>query len=185
MDQSIPKAVRSAFTRARKRACKKTQPFDLTEDDLLGLWQRSAGRCEITGIQFDLEGVYKTPKAHHYNPWTPSIDRLDNGAGYAIGNCRLVVAAANFGMNTWGEHVLFTMAHAIVGRAGFDTPFDQGPPPVHMPRGVTREGSGAKPYRVRIRPGHKLIHIGCYATLSEATEALRLARIRHTSVTNV
>lgn len=43
-------------------------------------------------------------------PYAPSIDRKDSTKGYTRENCRIVCAAANFAMNTWGDEVLSVMA---------------------------------------------------------------------------
>jgi hypothetical protein len=43
-----------AFWHARKNARVRKIDFALTRDDLRVMWERGAGRCELTGLKFDL-----------------------------------------------------------------------------------------------------------------------------------
>ena len=50
-----------------------------------------AGRCEVTGIEFDLS----RPESGSQNPLAPSIDRIDSSLGYTEGNVQVVLFAFN------------------------------------------------------------------------------------------
>jgi hypothetical protein len=73
-------------------------------------------RCSVTGVPYSLEAV--GPRAQR--PYAPSIDRKDNAVGYLADNCRLVCAAANIAMNTWGEEVLLRLMNHHRGRRVLD-----------------------------------------------------------------
>lgn len=51
-----------------------------------------AGRCEVTGVEFDLKpaGV-----GRHQNPRAPSVDRVDPFGDYGENNVRVVIFAFN------------------------------------------------------------------------------------------
>ncbi len=42
--------------------------------------------------------------------FAPSIDRIDPEKPYTLDNCRLVMVAVNFAMNTWGEDTFLRLA---------------------------------------------------------------------------
>lgn len=52
-----------------------------------------AGACEVTGIQFDLDG--RRGGIHAANPWVPSIDRIDSSQPYLKENVQIVVYMYN------------------------------------------------------------------------------------------
>lgn len=70
------------------------------------------GKCELTGIPFDLSPV----RDYHINPLSPSIDRIDNNVGYTESNCRMLVTAMNVAMNRHGESMFRTLAEAYLAR---------------------------------------------------------------------
>lgn len=45
------------------------------------------GKCEVTGIRFELDNRFSTCK----NPLSPSIDRMDSNVGYSKSNTRIVL----------------------------------------------------------------------------------------------
>ncbi len=73
------------------------------------------GFCEKTGIEFDFG---PPPKDCRVNPWAPSIDRIDNLRGYAIGNVQMVCNAFNIAKNDFPEHVVYALAQALVNQKG-------------------------------------------------------------------
>lgn len=87
--------------------------FSLSTHDLLRLANRANGHCEVTGIKFD---VIETSRKWDRQPWTASIDRIDCSKGYTFGNCRLVCAAVNVALNSWGVTVLERIAEAMTER---------------------------------------------------------------------
>jgi hypothetical protein len=51
------------------------------------------GRCEATGIPFDL--VERRNGIHAANPWVPSVDRIDSSKPYSKDNVQIVVYMYN------------------------------------------------------------------------------------------
>ena len=50
------------------------------------------GVCELTKLPFDLSSTDKT----QYNPYSPSIDRIDSSKPYAIDNIQFLSATMNY-----------------------------------------------------------------------------------------
>ncbi len=91
---------------ARNRAKKRGLPFDLSAEDIQA--RVEAGRCELTGIPFDLTV-----------PWawnSPSLDQMVPGKGYTQENVRVVLFALNVMANTWGPEKIMVIAAAISQR---------------------------------------------------------------------
>jgi hypothetical protein len=86
---------------ARKNAARKGLACTMTDDELWTLLESSGGRCAVTGVPFSLErhGAGRAPLA-------PSLDRIDDGKGYQVGNVRLVCQIANLAMNVWCAETL-------------------------------------------------------------------------------
>ena len=97
----------------RRRAAERGMEFDLTRewiaDRLVG------GVCCVTGIAFDLG----RDESQRFNPWGPSIDRIDSAKGYTKDNCRAVVWIYNMAKSEWSDDVVVVFAKALAGRAGF------------------------------------------------------------------
>lgn len=111
---SAPAWARVAFTTARKNARKRCIPFSLTKTDVEILVQRCAGRCEISGLPFDLAAHATASR----RPFAPSIDRINSSKGYARDNVRIVCVIANLALNEWGDETLLVLANAIVAKSG-------------------------------------------------------------------
>lgn len=86
----------------------------LTEVDLVMIWERSEGRCAVSGLEFSSVGV-GMGRARH--PFMPSFDQIEPGKGYSADNVRLVCVAANFAMNAWGLDTLIQVARGVIKKA--------------------------------------------------------------------
>lgn len=57
------------------------------------------GKCEVTGIPFILkskeDAMSVVSKGQYRNPFSPSIDRIDNSKGYSTDNCQMVCVIYN------------------------------------------------------------------------------------------
>lgn len=80
--------AKTLLNSARNRAHKYPE-FDLDENFILD--KIITGRCEVTGLPFDMSSPSKTSK----NPYSPSIDRIDNTKGYTKENTRIVLWQVN------------------------------------------------------------------------------------------
>ena len=89
---------------ARQRARDKSLPCTLNPHDVQN--RVDAGRCELTGIPFNLKDG-KT--------WdSPSLDRIDSKKGYTPENTRVVLYCVNVMANIWGANKIVEIANAIM-----------------------------------------------------------------------
>ena len=70
------------------------------------------GRCEKTGVPFDL-----TPPARVglRSPWGPSPDRIDTSRGYSKGNVQWVCLMYNVAKSNWSDREVEEMAKKLLG----------------------------------------------------------------------
>lgn len=94
----------------RRNAKARGISFSLTEKDVYRMIVAANGKCQVTGVPFELEGK----RGQTRRPYFPSIDRIDSKRGYTKANTRIVIAAANLAMNEWGESVLHKMAQSML-----------------------------------------------------------------------
>ena len=103
--RKIEKRAQCLVSYARKRARSKGLSFDLDlhTDELQG--RIDAGRCELTGLPFSLDGG---------RTWdSPSIDRIDPSGGYVLSNVKLICFGLNQAFGDWGEDTLLRMVDAM------------------------------------------------------------------------
>lgn len=77
---------------------------------LIDLYHKQQGVCAVSGIVMtngsQINGSLPSP-------FQLSIDRIDNGRGYEIGNVRLCCLWCNRAMASWGLPTLHYFVHAI------------------------------------------------------------------------
>lgn len=74
----------SRLSDAKRRAAARDQEATITVDELVALWEQQRGQCALTGWAMSMaNGGLKDPTCL-------SLDRIDNGRGYVVGNLRLV-----------------------------------------------------------------------------------------------
>lgn len=98
------------YERARDRARSKEIPFNLTRGQLRDIALLSAGRCEVTGLQF----TWDKSNYCQFSPFAPTLDRIVPRIGYSASNCRIVCHAANLAMADWGEEVFERIARGFL-----------------------------------------------------------------------
>jgi hypothetical protein len=106
---NMPRWARILLGRARRR----TPDRPLTDADLVMIWERSEGRCAVSGLEFSSTAV-GAGRARH--PFMPSLDQIEPSKGYTANNVRLVCVAANFAMNAWGLDTLISVAKGVIKR---------------------------------------------------------------------
>lgn len=113
-DTSTPwKAVAKAVHyRHRVSAAARGIPFDVTAAEVFEAMRASGFRCAVSGIAYSRRVAPSGPA----DPWSPSIDRIENRHGYLRTNVRVVCLAANLAMNRWGYDVLLRLSRAVVER---------------------------------------------------------------------
>lgn len=103
---------RVLYKRAQRNAAVREIPFLLAPHEFDQIVKRAKGRCELTGIRFELgaiEGAYR-------RPFAPSLDRIMSGGAYEFGNVRLVCCAVNAALSDWGLAVFERMTTAYYWR---------------------------------------------------------------------
>ena len=83
---------------------------ELSVEDVSDLLAAANGRCQLTGIPFDL---FKDP-TRRVRLWAPSLDRIDCSQGYVRGNVRVVTNAVNIALSDFGEGVLLRIAKGLI-----------------------------------------------------------------------
>lgn len=100
---------------AKTRAKKKNLTYELDQEWLLDLFQKQELKCSLTKLPFSFE-ANATDRKKHFNPYAPSIDRIDCTKGYTKDNCRLILSAMNLALNDFGEEVFTRVAEAYLAR---------------------------------------------------------------------
>lgn len=93
-----------AIARIRKRALSRGWDFDLDIEWVMQ--KRAAGRCEITGVEFDF--------SNHTGPWYPTVDRKNSDLGYTKNNCHMVVWMYNRGKNINTHEEMMILAKRLI-----------------------------------------------------------------------
>jgi hypothetical protein len=117
--------LRSMLNSAKARNFRKGASATLPMTRLLALAIASNGRCAVSGMPFSWNGDRPLK-----GPFAVTLDRVDSSKPYRPGNVRLVCAAVNFGMHTWGESLFRRIARGMVAAEltaadGATLPFDK------------------------------------------------------------
>jgi hypothetical protein len=86
---------------ARSRDRAKGRIPEITQEWAVAQLRRQQYRCRLTNIEFLCKDALSKN-----NPYSPSIDRIDNSKGYTLENVRIVLFAVNAMLLDWGEDVL-------------------------------------------------------------------------------
>jgi len=110
------KSIRGRFKEllcsAKGRANNKNIEFNLTYEWILDLYDKQGCVCSLTGIAFDFDNKPKVKRS--YNPYSPSLDRIDTSKGYTQDNVRLVLTAINIALNDFGEETYRIIADSYL-----------------------------------------------------------------------
>lgn len=70
------------------------------------------GVCELSGINFDLS----SPNGTAFNPYSPSIDKIDSKKGYTFDNCRVIITALNIALSEYGLGTYLEIAEKVISK---------------------------------------------------------------------
>jgi hypothetical protein len=92
----------------RASSTRRNIEYKLTIEDILPAVE--TGVCQLTGIPFDF-----SPHLHKkFNPYAPSIDRIDNERGYAPGNVRVVLWLVNAALGECSDEEALPILKSLV-----------------------------------------------------------------------
>lgn len=98
------------YRAARIRA--KNKDLHCTITKLWVLQALDTGVCQLSGIPFDL----KPTKKYNFNPYSPSIDRIDSSKGYTFENSRVILTALNVALSEYGLDTYVTIAKKVISK---------------------------------------------------------------------
>lgn len=112
---TLHKQLNRELQRVKGGATDRGLEFALSVEDLYEMHERSGGRCEVSGVEFDTT-AHTTTNGSVRRPFAPSVDRINSGQGYTKANTRLVCWAINIALHDWGEDVLWTLVRSMSNR---------------------------------------------------------------------
>jgi hypothetical protein len=99
------------YDAAKGKAVSRGLSFDLEFNTVLIGVQR--GRCEVSGIPFDMR---KKPYGAMDFPFRASLDRIDNTLGYTCSNVKVVAKIYNTAKWVWNDEDVIQLARALARR---------------------------------------------------------------------
>lgn len=111
-DEQLVKAVKRALSGAQWRSRTRGETCELSVEDVVRLIHQQGGCCAISGMPFS-----DTPSTDgRRRPFSPSIDRIDNSAGYTIENIQVVTSIVNNAKADYGDEEFVSMCRAVALR---------------------------------------------------------------------
>jgi hypothetical protein len=86
--------------------------FGLDKDDLLGLFIKQEGRCNLTGHPMSWQSRGKQGKGNRA-PAAPSVDRIDSDKDYTLDNVQMVLQVVNTMKNSLPQSVFIEACHSV------------------------------------------------------------------------
>ncbi len=123
-EELVEGVLKERLRTARDRAKRRGSYCNLSMGDMWKLWERSGGKCELSGLPFDWRGLdLQERKSLPVKTDTKrvarrlSLDRINADDGYTFDNCRFVTNIVNYSLNTFGDEEVFDMCEGIVQTA--------------------------------------------------------------------
>ena len=88
---------------------------EITIDDLLEIYNSQEGKCALTGMEMTLGDK----RNGNNNPYSLSVDRIDNSLGYTKENVWMVIKAVNQFKSCYGLGDVFKVVRAMYEENGF------------------------------------------------------------------
>jgi hypothetical protein len=118
---SIRGKLRQLMTSAKLRSKNKERDFDLDLDFMYEMFDRQGGKCALTNLEFTYKAGYNADTKSRYNPFNPSLDKIDANKGYTKDNVRLVLVIINLSLNSFGDSIFDVISRAyIANKYGVD-----------------------------------------------------------------
>lgn len=100
----------------KKRSKERNIELGIERNDLLELFEQQKGKCALTGVSFDLS--VRNGGKHICNPYSMSVDRIDNKFGYIKNNVRLICSIANVAKGRWSDIELIEFCKKVIEHNG-------------------------------------------------------------------
>lgn len=97
----------------RQHSKKRGHTYDIDLDYLKNLWEIQQGICPFTKQKLELRTHTSTSTA---NPYSASLDRIDNTKGYIKGNVRFVALIFNYARNTFTDSDVIKFCQQVTER---------------------------------------------------------------------
>jgi hypothetical protein len=108
----------SPFRRHLRRARMAGRwPVTVSLSDLRDQWESQGGRCALTGIVLENPPTTGTRESDA-TPWRASLDRIDHGLGYELGNIRWLCVMANYCRHRFSDDDVRAFARALIEHGG-------------------------------------------------------------------
>ena len=105
--------MRKIIHQAKSRAKTRGLPFDIDLPFIMGLMAECDYRCAQTGIPLQL----RCPRTGAtQNPYSPSLDRIDNAKGYTRDNVQVVCFIFNQAKSVFDDSVVFDFVERVTSR---------------------------------------------------------------------
>ena len=96
------------------KARNRPQETDLDLPYLKTLWEKQEGCCALSGMPMKIPRTTRDFDSQKWDPWKPSLDRIDCSKGYLKGNVRFVTQIGNFARNGFTDEDVLRFCQAVV-----------------------------------------------------------------------
>lgn len=102
MESDYKNFIKKAYLSSKHNCARRNKEleFNITEQDILDLYDKQEGLCAMTGEKLTFIAYNNNGQINDYNL---SIDRIDSNKGYTIDNIQLVGALINIMKNDISE----------------------------------------------------------------------------------
>ena len=104
-DKELTSESKALLSNAKTRSKVKGFKYNLSISFLKKLYREQKGACSLTHIHFFGESKPEWRR----RPYAMSLDRINRSKGYTKNNVRLVCAAVNMALFTWGDEIFDTI----------------------------------------------------------------------------
>ncbi len=100
------------FWHIRNNATRRSLSFEVTQEDLMALWDKQDGRCALTGQPLCISTKI-VKHAPDYENTTASLDRIDSSLGYTKDNIQWVHKEINRFKNNYSMEQFKSMCKLV------------------------------------------------------------------------
>lgn len=116
IDKDINNFIKRVFLNCRNNCIKRNKilEFNITEQNIMDLYNRQDGRCAYTNEKLTRICYTKVADNKKINDYNISVDRIDSRKGYTVNNIQLVGAVINIMKNDMSDAEFQIMVEMIV-----------------------------------------------------------------------